>query len=222
MEAIYLIGQENYRDKKDLDMVFIGLGMACDRVPRQVLWWTLTKKEVSQKYVNLVIWEPLRDHLALMMELLGMMPRKIALGGRYSRDFFNRYGDLRHIRRLRFWPLNKVLVEKYEFNEQDANELAEFLAPILDFVPEKRPTAGQCLSHPWIAMGPHRLVPTPAALSQPVDVAAREKKRREKDEREEVEKGMGSIAISADSKTAKQAISSPKPSMALMSSSNPK
>ncbi|KAK9723880.1 hypothetical protein RND81_05G031600 [Saponaria officinalis] len=52
------------------------------------------------------------DHLALMMELLGMMPRKIALGGRYSRDFFNRYGDLRHIRRLRFWPLNKVLVEK--------------------------------------------------------------------------------------------------------------
>ncbi|XWS71534.1 hypothetical protein CRYUN_Cryun03dG0146200 [Craigia yunnanensis] len=42
------------------------------------------------------------DHLALMMELLGMMPRKIALGGRHTRDFFNRYGDLRHIRRLRF------------------------------------------------------------------------------------------------------------------------
>ncbi|XP_074276649.1 uncharacterized protein LOC141600326 [Silene latifolia] len=163
------------------------------------------------------------DHLALMMELLGMMPRKIALGGRYSRDFFNRYGDLRHIRRLRFWPLNKVLVEKYEFNEQDANELAEFLVPILDFVPEKRPTAGQCLSHPWIAMGPHRLVPAPAALSQPADVAAREKKRREKDEREEMEKGMGSIAISADSKTVKQAISSPKPSKtALTSSSNSK
>ncbi|MCD9641204.1 hypothetical protein HAX54_027273 [Datura stramonium] len=39
------------------------------------------------------------DHLALMMELIGTMPRKIALGGRHSREFFNRYGDLRHIRR---------------------------------------------------------------------------------------------------------------------------
>ncbi|KAK4408435.1 Serine/threonine-protein kinase SRPK, partial [Sesamum angolense] len=77
------------------------------------------------------------DHLALMMELLGMMPRKVALGGRYSREFFNRFGDLRHIRRLRFWPLSKVLVEKYEFCEQDANEMADFLTQILDFVPEK-------------------------------------------------------------------------------------
>ncbi|CAF1854851.1 unnamed protein product [Brassica oleracea] len=49
-----------------------------------------------------------REHLPLMMELLGMMPRKIALGGRYSRDLFNRHGDLGHIRRLRFWPMSSV------------------------------------------------------------------------------------------------------------------
>ncbi|XP_010683926.2 uncharacterized protein LOC104898532 [Beta vulgaris subsp. vulgaris] len=153
------------------------------------------------------------DHLALMMELLGMMPRKIALGGRYSRDFFNRYGDLRHIRRLRFWPLNKVLVEKYEFNEQDASEIAEFLIPILDFVPDKRPTAGQCLSHPWIAGGPRSLEPS-TPESQPVDAIASDKQKKEKDEREAMEKGMGSIAISNDSKTSKQTLSSPKPSKA--------
>lgn len=153
------------------------------------------------------------DHLALMMELLGMMPRKIALGGRYSRDFFNRYGDLRHIRRLRFWPLNKVLVEKYEFSEKDANDLAEFLVPILDFVPDKRPTAGQCLSHPWIAGGSPSLEPSPPG-SQPVDATADDKKKKEKDEREAMEKGMGSIAISTESKLSKQPLSSPKPSKA--------
>ncbi|XP_058776443.1 uncharacterized protein LOC131650754 [Vicia villosa] len=49
------------------------------------------------------------DHLALMRELLGMMPRKIALNGRYSRHFFNRCSDWRHICRLRFWPITKVL-----------------------------------------------------------------------------------------------------------------
>uniref|UniRef100_A0A7C8Z5I8 non-specific serine/threonine protein kinase n=1 Tax=Opuntia streptacantha TaxID=393608 RepID=A0A7C8Z5I8_OPUST len=162
------------------------------------------------------------DHLALMMELLGMMPRKIALGGRYSRDFFNRYGDLRHIRRLRFWPLNKVLMEKYDFSERDANDMTDFLIPILDFVPEKRPSAGQCLSHPWIAGGPHRLKPCPPSEGRQVDTgAASDKQKREKDEREAMEKGMGSIAISTDPKLGKHPLSSPnKASKAAVTSSS--
>ncbi|PSS23620.1 SRSF protein kinase [Actinidia chinensis var. chinensis] len=148
------------------------------------------------------------DHLALMMELLGMMPRKIALGGRYSRDFFNRYGDLRHIRRLRFWPLNKVLVEKYEFSEQDASTLADFLLPILDFVPEKRPTAAQCLLHPWISSGPRLLEPSlPSIQSQTANTVNSEKNKADKEEREAMEVGMGNIAINTD-KPFKKAIAS--------------
>ncbi|CAM9166862.1 unnamed protein product, partial [Bubo scandiacus] len=38
------------------------------------------------------------DHIAHVMELLGEIPRHVALGGRYSREFFNRRGELRHIR----------------------------------------------------------------------------------------------------------------------------
>ncbi|KAI3748211.1 hypothetical protein L6452_11151 [Arctium lappa] len=141
------------------------------------------------------------DHLALMMELLGMMPRKIALGGRYSREFFNRHGDLRHIRRLRFWPLHKVLKEKYEFSEQDATELADFLVPILDFVPEKRPTAAQCLSHPWFTGVPQGLAPHANSAPQANDNKTSEK-TKEKDEREAMEAGVGNIAIGGVSKPA--------------------
>ncbi|XP_031488506.1 uncharacterized protein LOC116256311 isoform X1 [Nymphaea colorata] len=170
------------------------------------------------------------DHLALMMELLGMMPRKIALGGRYSREFFNRHGDLRHIRRLRFWPLDKVLVEKYSFSEQDANDMANFLIPILDFVPEKRPTAAQLLLHPWLNAGPRVLEPSqspalpaeqsPAEIqshpqshprvppqspskpqSQALDRSMSERKKKEKDEREAMEAGIGNIAIGGASKS---------------------
>ncbi|KAL5150127.1 Protein kinase dsk1 [Glycine soja] len=141
------------------------------------------------------------DHLALMMELLGMMPRKIALGGRYSRDFFNRYGDLRHIRRLRFWPLNKVLVEKYDFSEKDANDMTDFLVPILDFVPEKRPTAGQCLLHPWMNVGPRLLQPSmPSNHNPAAETSASDQKKRDKDEREAMEAGIGNIVINSDSK----------------------
>ncbi|KAH8505761.1 hypothetical protein Peur_044907 [Populus x canadensis] len=159
------------------------------------------------------------DHLALMMELLGMMPRKIALGGRYSRDFFNRYGDLRHIRRLRFWPLNKVLMEKYEFSEKDANEMTEFLIPILDFVPEKRPTAAQCLLHPWINASSNVL--EQSGQNQALESLNSEKKKREKDEREAMEIGLGNIAINVESKGVKDPTSSSvKLSQATTSSSS--
>ncbi|KAM7523957.1 hypothetical protein LguiA_013859 [Lonicera macranthoides] len=90
------------------------------------------------------------DHLALMMELLGKMPKKIAIAGTRSKDYFDRHGDLKRIRRLKYWPLDKLLVEKFKFSETDASAFAEFLCPILDFTPEKRPTAQQCLKHPWL------------------------------------------------------------------------
>lgn len=90
------------------------------------------------------------DHLALMMELLGKMPRKIAIGGAQSKEYFDRHGDLKRIRRLKYWPLDRLLVEKYKLAETDAKEFAEFLSPLLDFAPEKRPTSQQCLQHPWL------------------------------------------------------------------------
>ncbi|XP_022995742.1 serine/threonine-protein kinase SRPK-like isoform X2 [Cucurbita maxima] len=141
------------------------------------------------------------DHFALMMELLGVMPRKIALGGRYSRDYFNKYGELRHIRQLRFWPLNKVLTEKYDFSEQDANGMADFLVPLLDFSPEKRPTAAQCLSHPWLNSVPRILESSGSThQNQPKDQNA-STKISEKGEREAMEIGMGNIAIDGTSKS---------------------
>ncbi|XP_060962636.1 uncharacterized protein LOC115702599 isoform X1 [Cannabis sativa] len=134
------------------------------------------------------------DHLALMMELLGKIPRKVffpslcccyyfhsvigdyhlkwsgwlceyvyiivwcitclhlqvAIGGARSKDLFDRHGDLKRIRRLKYWSLDKLLIEKYRFSESEAREFAEFLCPVLDFAPEKRPSAQQCLQHPWI------------------------------------------------------------------------
>ncbi|CAM8902426.1 unnamed protein product [Rhodiola kirilowii] len=91
------------------------------------------------------------DHLALMMELLGKMPRKIAVGGARSKEYFDRHGDLKRIRRLKFWPMDQLLIDKYKFSESDARGLADFLCPLFDFAPEKRPAAQQCLQHPWLS-----------------------------------------------------------------------
>lgn len=88
--------------------------------------------------------------LILSFLVYATLNEQIAVAGARSKDFFDRYGDLKRIRRLKFWPLDRLLVEKYKFSESDASELAEFLCPLLDFAPEKRPSAQQCLQHPWL------------------------------------------------------------------------
>uniref|UniRef100_A0A6A7FQW4 non-specific serine/threonine protein kinase n=1 Tax=Hirondellea gigas TaxID=1518452 RepID=A0A6A7FQW4_9CRUS len=90
------------------------------------------------------------DHLAHIIELLGEIPRYVALSGKYSREFFDKKGDLRHISKLRPWGLYEVLTEKYEWPEEEARAFADFLRPMLEFDPNKRATAADCLKHPWL------------------------------------------------------------------------
>ncbi|KAM7401876.1 hypothetical protein PAMP_017153 [Pampus punctatissimus] len=90
------------------------------------------------------------DHIALIIELLGKVPRKLILSGKYSKEFFTKKGDLRHITKLKPWGLLDVLVEKYEWSKEEAHTFSSFLLPMLDLMPERRATAAQCLSHPWL------------------------------------------------------------------------
>ncbi|XP_030623635.1 SRSF protein kinase 3 [Chanos chanos] len=90
------------------------------------------------------------DHIAHIIELLGKIPAAVALSGKYSSDYFNQKGDLKRIGVLRPWSLYEVLVEKYHFLLREASMFSDFLLHMLDFVPERRATAAQCLKHPWL------------------------------------------------------------------------
>jgi serine/threonine-protein kinase SRPK3 len=88
--------------------------------------------------------------MAQVMELLGEMPRNLALSGKYSHEMFNRRGELRHISRLRFWPIMSVLKEKYLMEHSEAELLASFLLPMLHYYPDSRATAAELVKHPWL------------------------------------------------------------------------
>ncbi|KAM3658979.1 SRSF protein kinase 1 isoform 3-T3 [Ammospiza maritima maritima] len=90
------------------------------------------------------------DHIALIIELLGKIPRKLILAGKYSKEFFTKKGDLKHITKLKPWGLFEVLVEKYEWAQDEAAGFTDFLLPMLELIPEKRATAAECLRHPWL------------------------------------------------------------------------
>ncbi|KAG7521362.1 SRSF protein kinase 1 isoform X2 [Solea senegalensis] len=92
------------------------------------------------------------DHIALIIELLGSVPRKLIVTGKYSKDFFTKKGDLKHITKLKPWGLLEVLVDKYEWPREEAESFTDFLLPMLELIPEKRATAAECLRHRWLTL----------------------------------------------------------------------
>jgi serine/threonine-protein kinase SRPK3 len=90
------------------------------------------------------------DHIAQVIELMGEIPKTVAFSGKYSSEFFNRKGELRHINKLRYWPLDAVLNDKYLFPKEEADAIAAFLTPMLRLHPEKRAKAGDLMHHNWL------------------------------------------------------------------------
>eukprot|EP00055_Hartaetosiga_balthica_P012328 m.59498 g.59498 ORF g.59498 m.59498 type:complete len:696 (-) comp7911_c0_seq4:2235-4322(-) len=90
------------------------------------------------------------DHIAMMIELLGKIPRQIAFSSSYASNYFDRHGNLRHIKHLRPWPLHDVLVEKYYYSQEDAECFSGFLEPMLKFMPLARYSAAMCIKAKWL------------------------------------------------------------------------
>jgi serine/threonine protein kinase len=90
------------------------------------------------------------DHIAHIIELLGPIPYDIAMSGKFSSEFFNKRGQLRHINQLKPWEIYEVLTEKYEWSSWDAATFADFLLPMLRYNMFERTSAFELLKHPWI------------------------------------------------------------------------
>lgn len=91
------------------------------------------------------------DHIAQIIELLGVFPNHLLNHSKYSNVFFNSKGHLRNIAKLKYWPLQNVLTEKYKIPSDEAKEFADFILPMLEIDPRKRADAGGLVNHPWLA-----------------------------------------------------------------------
>ncbi|XBW35871.1 hypothetical protein QEN19_001443 [Hanseniaspora menglaensis] len=90
------------------------------------------------------------DHIAQIIELLGKIPSRLKTRGKYSSDIFDEEGNLKHISQMRHWSLHDVLVEKYFFDKVEAQNLTDFLVPMLKTDPRERADAGGMVNHPWL------------------------------------------------------------------------
>lgn len=89
------------------------------------------------------------DHIAQIIELLGRMSSQVMLTGQWTSEYFNRWGELRNIQKLRPRSLVEVLKE-YHYSNEEAEMLASFLLPMLELNPKRRADAGGMSNHPWL------------------------------------------------------------------------
>ncbi|KAI8066036.1 kinase-like domain-containing protein [Thamnidium elegans] len=90
------------------------------------------------------------DHLAQILELMRTVPKLLTTGGEYSRDFFDRSGKLKHIKKLRYRRLRDVLHDTFLVPPEDADAASVFLLPMLEMDMTKRASAQQMLKSPWL------------------------------------------------------------------------
>ncbi|CAB4252687.1 serine/threonine protein kinase SKY1 [Maudiozyma barnettii] len=90
------------------------------------------------------------DHIAQIIELLGPFPDYLLENGKYTKKLFNSKKQLRNISKLKYWPLEEVLTEKYKMHSNEAKQIADFLLPMLCLDPRKRADAGGLVNHPWL------------------------------------------------------------------------
>ncbi|KAI8143986.1 kinase-like domain-containing protein [Fennellomyces sp. T-0311] len=98
------------------------------------------------------------DHLAQIIELMqpgphsgSMVPRSLTTEGEESKRFFSRKGELRRIKRLRYRRLRDVIHDQYAALAPHADELSEFLLPMLDMDVRRRASAQSTLKSEWLS-----------------------------------------------------------------------
>ncbi|XP_019872741.1 SRSF protein kinase 3 isoform X2 [Aethina tumida] len=91
------------------------------------------------------------DHLSLIWEVLGGIPRYITETGTEAKVYFVE-GKLKHVPEdeLKIWKIEDVLVEKYKWKRVDAIPFASFIECLIEPDPALRLTADIAMQNEWL------------------------------------------------------------------------
>ncbi|EAN31997.1 Protein kinase domain protein [Theileria parva strain Muguga] len=85
------------------------------------------------------------NHLLLIVELLGQIPNYMIQNSKKAKNL-----SFNQINKIKRWPLESVLIKKYNMDKKEASEISNFLSCMLRINPSERHTAQQLLSHKWL------------------------------------------------------------------------
>ncbi len=90
------------------------------------------------------------DHLALMIETLGPLPKNMIATGKYSKNYFDKQGELIKIHNIKEYSLKEILHNEFKYEKEVAAEIEGFMLPLLQYDPRKRVDARTALKSPWL------------------------------------------------------------------------
>eukprot|EP01024_Parvocaulis_polyphysoides_P023753 TRINITY_DN21916_c0_g2_i2.p1 TRINITY_DN21916_c0_g2~~TRINITY_DN21916_c0_g2_i2.p1 ORF type:complete len:393 (-),score=29.67 TRINITY_DN21916_c0_g2_i2:929-2107(-) len=92
--------------------------------------------------------------LQQMIQLLGYPPKKFALGGFYSKEYFTKSGKLQNLKiNFNKGCLRSLLTDRHSHlfqKSKDLDTFVDFISMCLQWNPAQRMTAQEALQHPWI------------------------------------------------------------------------
>ena len=90
-------------------------------------------------------------HLSLIEAVIGRIPEEWAKEGKSYHQLFNEKGDLIYTdRKIENKSIYELLQIRAGVSQQEAQELADFLEPMLSIIPEQRPSAEELLLSPYL------------------------------------------------------------------------
>lgn len=98
------------------------------------------------------------DLLAMMIELIGPPKSTFLSKGKRSSQYFEKNGDLKRIKvyyyyfnkELQKFTLSNTLIKDYDFEENEAKNLEDFILFALKWDPLDRPSSLNMFMHPWL------------------------------------------------------------------------
>jgi len=89
-------------------------------------------------------------HINCIQKLCGKVPKDFIKRCGRKDDFFDNKYNLKNINKPELIDIRKILVDEYDYKEEEINDLIDFLRKIFVYQPEKRINIDQCLKHPFL------------------------------------------------------------------------
>ena len=90
------------------------------------------------------------NHIIKFIEILGNIPKKLIMRMKNPKIFYDIFNKITKTKNINKTNIKDILINKYNFQIKEAQELQDFLLPMLEYFPEKRISAKELLSHPWL------------------------------------------------------------------------
>ena len=92
------------------------------------------------------------NHILKFIEILGYIPKQIIMKMKNPKIYFDMLEKFNKFKTIKNTSIKNILIEKYNFKSNEAQALHDFLTKMLEYFPDKRPSARNLLSHQWLNM----------------------------------------------------------------------